>query len=190
MISDGEPPISVRRRAICHRRTDYALRSELRRCKRRDIASGSRRPGVRDLVAQESHRQHSAVPMYLTAARAGGFGVSFPPRNTDPAPGPGKPIVRAPKARDPTGMALGTVKFFKPDKGYGAITSPELPDGFDAGPLQRDRDGRLPLSGRRGPGRVRLKSSPARQFPLRRHPGPQALTSTHDTSAVSTVGGR
>ena len=70
--------------------------------------------------------------MYLTAARAGGFGVSFPPRNTDPAPGPGKPIVRAPKARDPTGMALGTVKFFKPEKGYGAITSPELPDGFDA----------------------------------------------------------
>src|SRR6266487_5464098 len=132
MISDGEPPISVRRRAICHRRTDYALRSELRRCKRRDIASGSRRPGVRDLVAQESHRQHSAVPMYLTAARAGGFGVSFPPRNTNPAPGPGKPIVQAPKARDPTGMALGTVKFFKPEKGYGAITSPELPDGFDA----------------------------------------------------------
>jgi cold shock protein len=29
-------------------------------------------------------------------------------------------------------MVLGTVKFFKPEKGYGAITSPELPDGFDA----------------------------------------------------------
>jgi len=29
-------------------------------------------------------------------------------------------------------MAHGTVKFFKPDKGRGAITSPDLPDGFDA----------------------------------------------------------
>ena len=29
-------------------------------------------------------------------------------------------------------MARGTVKFFKPDKGWGAITSPDLPDGFDA----------------------------------------------------------
>ena len=29
-------------------------------------------------------------------------------------------------------MAHGTVKFFKPDKGWGAITSPDLPDGFDA----------------------------------------------------------
>jgi cold shock protein len=29
-------------------------------------------------------------------------------------------------------MALGTIKFFKPDKGYGAITSAELPGGFDA----------------------------------------------------------
>lgn len=29
-------------------------------------------------------------------------------------------------------MARGTVKFYKPDKGYGAITSPALPDGFDA----------------------------------------------------------
>jgi CspA family cold shock protein len=29
-------------------------------------------------------------------------------------------------------MAHGTVKFFKPDKGWGAVTSPELPDGFDA----------------------------------------------------------
>jgi len=29
-------------------------------------------------------------------------------------------------------MAHGTVKFFKPNKGYGAITSPDLPDGFDA----------------------------------------------------------
>lgn len=29
-------------------------------------------------------------------------------------------------------MARGTVKFFKADKGYGAITSPELPEGLDA----------------------------------------------------------
>ena len=41
-------------------------------------------------------------------------------------------IARAPETGDPTDMALGTVKFFKADKGYGAITSPELPDGFDA----------------------------------------------------------
>jgi len=33
------------RRAICHRRVGYALRSERRRCKRRDVASGSQRPG-------------------------------------------------------------------------------------------------------------------------------------------------
>ena len=29
-------------------------------------------------------------------------------------------------------MAYGTVKFFKAEKGYGAIASPELPEGFDA----------------------------------------------------------
>lgn len=29
-------------------------------------------------------------------------------------------------------MSHGTVKFFNPDKGWGAIASPELPDGFDA----------------------------------------------------------
>jgi len=29
-------------------------------------------------------------------------------------------------------MARGTVKFFKPDKGYGAIASPDLPAGLDA----------------------------------------------------------
>jgi cold shock protein len=34
--------------------------------------------------------------------------------------------------RDLVTMAQGTVKYFKPDKGYGAITSPALPDGFDA----------------------------------------------------------
>ena len=34
--------------------------------------------------------------------------------------------------RDPAVVAHGTVKFFKPDKGWGAITSPELPDGLDA----------------------------------------------------------
>jgi cold shock protein len=29
-------------------------------------------------------------------------------------------------------MARGMVKFFKPGKGWGAIASPELPDGLDA----------------------------------------------------------
>jgi cold shock protein len=29
-------------------------------------------------------------------------------------------------------MAYGTVKFFKPEKGWGAISSPELPEGLDA----------------------------------------------------------
>ena len=29
-------------------------------------------------------------------------------------------------------MALGVVKFFKPDKGWGAITSADLPEGQDA----------------------------------------------------------
>lgn len=29
-------------------------------------------------------------------------------------------------------MARGTVKFFKPDKGHGAIASPDLPAGLDA----------------------------------------------------------
>ena len=29
-------------------------------------------------------------------------------------------------------MAHGTVKFFKAEKGWGAITSPDLPAGFDA----------------------------------------------------------
>lgn len=29
-------------------------------------------------------------------------------------------------------MAHGTVRFFKPDEGYGAISSPDLPDGLDA----------------------------------------------------------
>jgi cold shock protein len=29
-------------------------------------------------------------------------------------------------------MARGTVKFFKPGKGHGAIASPDLPDGLDA----------------------------------------------------------
>ena len=29
-------------------------------------------------------------------------------------------------------MTRGTVKFFKEDKGWGAISSPDLPDGFDA----------------------------------------------------------
>jgi CspA family cold shock protein len=30
------------------------------------------------------------------------------------------------------GMAIGTVKFFRADKGWGAISSPEIPDGSDA----------------------------------------------------------
>ena len=29
-------------------------------------------------------------------------------------------------------MARGTVKFFKPGKGWGAISSPALPEGLDA----------------------------------------------------------
>jgi cold shock protein len=29
-------------------------------------------------------------------------------------------------------MAIGTVKFFRPEKGWGAITSADLPDGCDA----------------------------------------------------------
>ena len=29
-------------------------------------------------------------------------------------------------------MAMGTVKFFRPEKGWGAISSDELPDGCDA----------------------------------------------------------
>lgn len=29
-------------------------------------------------------------------------------------------------------MAHGTVKFFKPEKGWGAIASPDLPEGCDA----------------------------------------------------------
>lgn len=29
-------------------------------------------------------------------------------------------------------MTVGTVKFFKPEKGWGAIASADLPDGFDA----------------------------------------------------------
>jgi cold shock protein len=32
----------------------------------------------------------------------------------------------------PVAMAHGTVKFFKPKKGWGAISSPALPDGLDA----------------------------------------------------------
>lgn len=35
-------------------------------------------------------------------------------------------------ARHALHMAHGTVKFFKPEKGWGAITSPDLPDGCDA----------------------------------------------------------
>ena len=29
-------------------------------------------------------------------------------------------------------MAIGTVKFFRADKGWGAISSPDIPDGSDA----------------------------------------------------------
>jgi CspA family cold shock protein len=45
---------------------------------------------------------------------------------------PQKPFAAARRTRDHAAMVHGTVKFFKPDKGYGAITSPDLPDGFDA----------------------------------------------------------
>jgi CspA family cold shock protein len=34
--------------------------------------------------------------------------------------------------RDAANMALGTVKFYRQEKGWGAIASPELPDGLDA----------------------------------------------------------
>jgi cold shock protein len=44
----------------------------------------------------------------------------------------GNQFAVAVKARDPAVMARGTVKFFKADKGYGAIASAGLPDGFDA----------------------------------------------------------
>lgn len=36
------------------------------------------------------------------------------------------------KAGDPAVMTRGTVKFFKPDKGCGAIASADFPDGCDA----------------------------------------------------------
>jgi CspA family cold shock protein len=42
------------------------------------------------------------------------------------------PIAVAVNARDSGVMARGTVKFFKADKGYGAIASPDLRDGLDA----------------------------------------------------------
>ena len=34
--------------------------------------------------------------------------------------------------RDHAVMALGTVRFFSPEDGWGAVASPELPDGCDA----------------------------------------------------------
>ena len=55
--------------------------------------------------------------------RAAWFGTWCPHRN---------PIASAVNARDPGVMARGTVKFFKADKGYGAITSADLPGGLDA----------------------------------------------------------
>lgn len=41
-------------------------------------------------------------------------------------------VAAPPSARHAASMAHGTVKFFKAEKGWGAIASPELPDGFDA----------------------------------------------------------
>ena len=55
------------RRAICHRLVGYVLRSELRRCKRRDIAPGSQRRGPRSLCRGTPTGRHSAVSVYLTA---------------------------------------------------------------------------------------------------------------------------
>ncbi len=70
------------RRAICHQRVGYALRSELRRCKRRDIASGSQRPGVRDLVvenpASSTQRSQRAVQPSHAAEFYWAAGSSLP----------------------------------------------------------------------------------------------------------------
>lgn len=41
-------------------------------------------------------------------------------------------VALPPSARHADDMAHGTVKFFKPEKGWGAIASSDLPDGFDA----------------------------------------------------------
>ena len=41
-------------------------------------------------------------------------------------------IVPSVVVRHAAGMAYGTVKFFEPEKGWGAIASPDLPTGCDA----------------------------------------------------------
>jgi hypothetical protein len=53
--------LAAGRRVICHRRVDCALRSELRRRKRGEIASGGRGPGVCELVV-EDRRQALSGP--------------------------------------------------------------------------------------------------------------------------------
>lgn len=42
------------------------------------------------------------------------------------------PVATNPGVRDAAAMAHGTVKFFQPGKGWGAIASPDLPAGCDA----------------------------------------------------------
>lgn len=42
------------------------------------------------------------------------------------------PVAPSAGVRQAAVMAHGSVKFFKAEKGWGAISSPELPEGFDA----------------------------------------------------------
>ena len=76
-------------------------------------------------------------------------------------------------------MAHGTVKFFKPDKGWGAITSPDLPDGFDAWVhfSAIEMDGYRSLN---AGDPVEFDYEPVEQdsFPVRRDPRPEALANT------------
>lgn len=44
----------------------------------------------------------------------------------------GNGLTCARESAQPGVMAYGTVKFFKQEKGWGAISSPELPEGLDA----------------------------------------------------------
>lgn len=59
-----------------------------------------------------------------------------PPHQMSRAPDPevpaGNPVAALAASRNADPMARGIVKFFKPDKGYGAIASADLPDGLDA----------------------------------------------------------
>jgi cold shock protein len=79
---------------------------------------------VDGVIASRWHSRWSdPVALAVTDMRAAWFGTWCLHRN---------PIAVAVNARDPGVMARGTVKFFKADKGYGAIASPDLPDGLDA----------------------------------------------------------